>query len=527
MCIISGLNGGDFMRRNVRGWVRLTLVVTLLVVAAVPAALATEPYHEIIVNIPAFSLHLYQDGLPAATYPIGVGRVVNPSQLGSTEVINKVEYPTYYPPDWYSQGLQPIPPGPENPVGTRWLGLGFKGYGIHGTNAPNSIGTAASAGCIRMNNEDVEALAQLIGVGTKVTFTYETVETWLDPVTRRPFLRVHRDIYRQGTNTLTRALDALEQVGVSREAVDEQALGAILGEAAGEARPVPTSVPLFLDDQQARTGAIFFGGRLLVSVESVAALTQDEVYVSNQGEQARLWVSGREVSGIFWIGQRPYVSVETVADALGLALLTAGVQGIHLERVRVVDAQGRDLGLRPYLTRSGLFLPVQELSQQFGVTATWDARLAGVRLGETVAFGAEVIGSKAYLPYDRLAEHLGVQITWRPQQATAVLRPLYVEIDSSNVGEGLIHGDQLYVPLRPITDALDYTLGWNQSERKAYVQGVPIAGTVRGGRLFASLDALDEVIPAFRYEWDKEALRLNLHLGGAADDVNDRRFDGR
>jgi lipoprotein-anchoring transpeptidase ErfK/SrfK len=61
-----------------------------------------------------------------------------------------------------------IPAGKDNPVGTRWLGLSQKGYGIHGTNAPKSVGHAASHGCIRLRNRDVERLFTMLQVGDVV-----------------------------------------------------------------------------------------------------------------------------------------------------------------------------------------------------------------------------------------------------------------------------------------------------------------------------------------------------------------------
>lgn len=500
------------MRLAFHGWTRTLILCTLVSLFVLPTAKATEPHYEIIINIPAFSLHLYQDGTPVATYPIGVGRVVNPSQLGPTQVINEVDFPTYYPPDWYAQGLQPIPPGPENPVGTRWLGLGFRGYGIHGTNAPETIGTAASAGCVRMHNEDVEELARSVGVGTSVTFKYETIESWLDPVTRRPYLRVHRDIYRQGTNTLSAALEALSAVGVN-EGVDQQTLGAILGEAAGVPRPVPTSVPLYLGEERAPVNAVSYGGHLLIPLQGIARLTRDEVFTSTQDNGARVWVSGREVGDVFWIGQRPYATVASVADALGLMLLSATEDGVRMQEVRLLDDDGRDLGIRTYATNSRLLLPVQELSARHGVSATWDASLAAVRLGETIVFGAEVIGSKAYMPHDLLADHLGIHIAWRPQEVTATVNVVQVEIASATSERGLMVEGSLYVPLRPITEHLGYTLGWNQDAQTAYVRGRPVQGLVRDGRIYAALDALQGVIPPFDYVWNEEELRLKLDIG--------------
>ena len=61
----------------------------------------------------------------------------------------------------------------KNPVGTRWIGLNLKGYGIHGTNAPGSIGQAASHGCIRLTNRDVERLYAMLRVGDTVSIRGE------------------------------------------------------------------------------------------------------------------------------------------------------------------------------------------------------------------------------------------------------------------------------------------------------------------------------------------------------------------
>jgi len=61
-----------------------------------------------------------------------------------------------------------IPPGPNNPVGTRWIGLSREGYGIHGTPEPREVGKTGSHGCFRLSNWDAEALAQIVEVGTPV-----------------------------------------------------------------------------------------------------------------------------------------------------------------------------------------------------------------------------------------------------------------------------------------------------------------------------------------------------------------------
>jgi lipoprotein-anchoring transpeptidase ErfK/SrfK len=82
---------------------------------------------------------------------------------GKFTIVNKVEDPI-----WYKLDKQYPPGSPKNLLGTRWMGLNQKGYGIHGTRNPKSIGMALSHGCIRMHNRDVEELFAWIPIGTKV-----------------------------------------------------------------------------------------------------------------------------------------------------------------------------------------------------------------------------------------------------------------------------------------------------------------------------------------------------------------------
>lgn len=117
----------------------------------------------IVVSIPDRQLALIDNGEVVKVYPVAVGKDSSPSPDGNFTVVKRTVNPTYY-----HEG-QIIPPGKDNPVGTRWIGLSEKGYGIHGTNAPKSIGKAASHGCIRMAKKDIEELFTLVKVGDLVT----------------------------------------------------------------------------------------------------------------------------------------------------------------------------------------------------------------------------------------------------------------------------------------------------------------------------------------------------------------------
>jgi len=86
--------------------------------------------------------------------------------------VSKYRHPWWYPPDSnWAKNLDPIPPGPKNPLGTRWMGLSVPGVGIHGTPNPASVGYSISHGCIRMKKRDAESLFRLVRVGTRVWIT--------------------------------------------------------------------------------------------------------------------------------------------------------------------------------------------------------------------------------------------------------------------------------------------------------------------------------------------------------------------
>jgi lipoprotein-anchoring transpeptidase ErfK/SrfK len=124
----------------------------------------------VLVSIPDRKLALFANGKVVRIYRVAVGKTSTASPIGEFKIVNRVTNPTYY-----HKG-QVIGAGKGNPVGTRWMGLSAKGYGIHGTNQPNSIGKAASTGCIRMSKQDLEELFAIVDVGDTVQIRAERNE---------------------------------------------------------------------------------------------------------------------------------------------------------------------------------------------------------------------------------------------------------------------------------------------------------------------------------------------------------------
>ena len=103
------------------------------------------------------------------TFGVATGQSVYPTPIGRFTIVTKQRNPWWYPPNSsWARGQQPVPPGPGNPLGTRWMGLSASGVGIHGTPDSASIGYSASHGCIRMHIPSAEWLFNQVEVGTTV-----------------------------------------------------------------------------------------------------------------------------------------------------------------------------------------------------------------------------------------------------------------------------------------------------------------------------------------------------------------------
>ena len=129
--------------------------------------LPTEPVRMLVDLSARWTLYMIGDEV-AGSWPVGIGKPGDETPVG--EYVTKDKIPE---PPWMKVGQEPIPYGdPRNPLGTRWIGWwqdGFKtSYGFHGTAEPESVGRASSDGCVRLRNEDVEVLFEILPEGAAV-----------------------------------------------------------------------------------------------------------------------------------------------------------------------------------------------------------------------------------------------------------------------------------------------------------------------------------------------------------------------
>lgn len=137
----------------------------------------------IVINVGELMLYWVQDGTPMAAFPVGVGRAAWETPAGHYTIVSRRRDPVWHVPRSIQREMREggapvkkkVPPGPENPLGKYWLQLSVPGYGIHGTNAPWSVGKYTTHGCIRLRPDDIGWLYKEVPNGTTVDIIDEPI----------------------------------------------------------------------------------------------------------------------------------------------------------------------------------------------------------------------------------------------------------------------------------------------------------------------------------------------------------------
>jgi hypothetical protein len=366
------------------------LLVILAALSGAPGGRATgaEPAKRIIINLPACKLYLYDGEALLRQYPVAVGHGLTPTEPGSYRIIVKIVNP-----GWYPKKRPPVPPGPKNPLGTRWMGLSLPEVGIHGTNNPASIGQAVSAGCIRMQNADVEELFSQVAVGTPVDLVYETLVV---DAAHPPYqLTVYPDVYRRGTSTRGRLRDLLWAAGLRPE-LDESRVEQLIREASGQAVPLPVRPQVVVAGRPARQARVWEGEFWLGLCEA-GELTGRPLYFwegRTRVEAGETWVPATDLAAR--LGYQ--VKAEPTAGALYLTAPLAFWNGAPVARA-FVTAEGSVLApVEPLAAAAGRSVDIDPC---LGVAVSPAGRAVSVRL----------MAEEAYLEPERLADLLACDLS--------------------------------------------------------------------------------------------------------------------
>jgi L,D-transpeptidase ErfK/SrfK len=239
-------------------------LLLFFIVAPVAAAAQQSESPKVVINLPSRTLQLYYGNTVSKEYSVAIGKPSTPTPLGNFYIIDKERNPTWIPPgrDYV------VVSGPDNPLGYRWMEF-LPLYGIHGTNAPWTIGMAVSNGCVRMLEEEAEELFELVIHGTPITITYDRIKIDVDKKGQAS-IGIYPDIYGYKTISLEDVYEKLAEYGFKGFVSEEFLLPILKGET-GKLVEFAKPQNLKVNDILLSRRAILIGNTTYVPVWAVAA----------------------------------------------------------------------------------------------------------------------------------------------------------------------------------------------------------------------------------------------------------------
>jgi len=176
----------------------------------------------IVIDLANRTLYWFVHGALKARFPVGIGRLGWATPPGHYRIVGRRVDPVWHVPVSVQDEMRAhgekvetvVAAGPENPLGKYWMQLSVAGYGLHGTNAPGSVGKYATHGCLRLLTDDIERLYREVADGTSVEVVHEPVKLARNS-SGRVYLEVHRDVYHRTGADLPDALAAIDAAGLN------------------------------------------------------------------------------------------------------------------------------------------------------------------------------------------------------------------------------------------------------------------------------------------------------------------------
>lgn len=295
------------------------------------------------INLPSRTLSLYRDGILLKEYPVCVGKQSTPTPQGEYKVVYKTVNP------YWINKEDVVPPGPQNPLGVRWIGI-TKTIGIHGNNRPDSIGGYASAGCIRMYNRDVEEVYTLVPLSTPVSIKYDRVKVYYDKYLSEDIAVLYPDIYKAGDAGSKPAMEKLEQLGLSGELLKK----------AQSALKKSFSKPIIIS-----RGIGVFLNNSLITCDTL--VEQGEIYINCKAAEDVLGITS-ETAGLLDIGimeqeGRIYINLTQAVKKLGGAMSYDKASGNAYISMKLIKVNGVFAGLNHGDYDKADFMAVEAIKQ--------------------------------------------------------------------------------------------------------------------------------------------------------------------
>lgn len=316
----------------------------------------------IVINLPSRMLELYSGNTFIKEYSVAIGKPSTPTPIGQFTIIDMEKNPT-----WVPLGRDyVVVSGPDNPLGYRWMGF-FELYGVHGTNAPGSIGQIVSNGCIRMQEENAEELFEVVKKGTPLRINYDRIKVKVNGAGQAT-IGVYPDVYNRKVVTLWEVNEKLAEAGlkglasetflltVIREEADRQVLFA-------QVHNIKVNGKLLMER------AVTINNNRYVPAWAIAKTINAEI-IWNEKEQ-RVWKDKRNVPGIVK-GDIIYVNEESIKELFYGDVVYNGNENCLEINTLVTIVNGKSFGRDAEVIGGILALPILPLAGFLGKVVTYD-----------------------------------------------------------------------------------------------------------------------------------------------------------
>ncbi|MBP2627383.1 MAG: ErfK/YbiS/YcfS/YnhG family protein [Firmicutes bacterium] len=359
----------------------------------------------IVINLPSRMLELYSGNTLIKEYPVVVGKPSTPTPLGNFNIINKEINPIWIPPGHDYIVLS----GPDNPLGYRWIGF-LNLYGIHGTNAPWLIGQAVSNGCVRLQEENVEELFEVVKYGTPVRVTYDRIKVRVDSQGQAT-VGVYPDIYDRKTVTLAEVNDKLAEFGLKGLA-SETLLIQIIEEAADKQVPFAKLHNIKVNETLLTERAVTVDSNIYVPVWAIAVAFNSNIIWDEKTQM--VWNGKRVARGVVK-GDIIYINEGSIAKLFGGQQVFKHIENLLEINTLSVTVNSKPIGKDIEVIAGVLAVPALVLSDYLGKKVTYDA-VNNVLVMQGKKVPVTLIDNQPYIQITKINEYFEADVFWDEQK---------------------------------------------------------------------------------------------------------------
>ncbi|MDI3533884.1 MAG: hypothetical protein PWQ82_249 [Thermosediminibacterales bacterium] len=462
------------------------LIVFPLNKAAASYIYDSERDKYILLNIPSLTLKLFENEKLIRTYPVAAGKSITQTPIGEFKINNKIINPY-----WYPKGKPPVPLGPDNPLGTRWLGL-QDGYGIHGNNNPNSIGTFVSLGCIRLYNKDIEELFDMVKIGTVVTVTYETIEIVNNENDK--YIVVYPDVYNLGVNKPKKILSVIHDLKID---IPEEKLKILLNLVDEKKVFLTNGYIITLNNEPITTDVFIKDG--VVFVEKEAIMKSLDLMQINEDVLCKT------------INQKNYISLNDLAKFIEITFsIDEEIELINID-INRIRLNGYFLTAYKKNSNNKPLIPLRRLAEACGQKIEWDPIEKKVKVNEKPV---EVFlkGSSSYITTEKAKELFGIESIHNIKERTIDLYHMKVIVDNNKFKEEdlLFKAGEFFIPLRPLAQRLGYNVLWDG--KHVLIDEKVVKSEIVDGRAYIKVKDIGEIFNVY-VGWNPKSGEINVISG--------------